>query len=138
MRILVVCMAACVASGASAQTPQHVSAAAFARDPGHFLNQRIRVDDFACWNLEGAYRCESGKELDVIPLDISPAAVKQKIVEECGGNDGVERTPGCVFDLVFTPTSLAKGPGNIIRNEVVSTGPIWIVQTGSVSAIPRR
>jgi hypothetical protein len=131
-------LAVLLSASALAQTPPRISGNAFARDPARYLNQRIRVDDFACWSNDGAYRCESGKELDVLPHDVGPAAAKQKITEECGGLDGVERTPGCVFDLVFTPTSLAKGDGNITRNGVSSTGQIWIVQTDSVTAVPRR
>jgi hypothetical protein len=137
LRILLACILAFVA-GALAQTPRRVSAATFARDPAAFLNERIRVDDFACWSLEKAYRCASGKEFDIIPGDISTATAKKQITDECGGNDGIERTPGCLFDLVFTPRAIAKGPGDIIRNEIVSTGQIWIVQTDAVVAIPRR
>ncbi len=139
LRILPACMIACfIPAPALAQTPQRVPATVFAREPARFLNQLVRVDDFACWSSGEATRCASGKALDVIPRDISPAASKKQILEQCGENDALERSPGCVFDLVFTPTALSKGPGNLVINEVVSTGQVWIVQTGSVTTIPRR
>lgn len=134
-----IALIACLtASSAVAQTAERISATALAQDPARYLNRQIRVDGFACWSDAAAYRCASGKGLDLIPAAIAPAAVKRAIDEGCGGLDGIERTPGCLFDLVFTPTGLARGEGDIVRNGRATTGQIWILRAGAVSATRGR
>jgi hypothetical protein len=117
---------------------QAVSAAAFAQNPAQYLNRRIMVGDFACYSDGSAYRCASGIGLDLVSPLMAPGAAKKKIDGECGAFDGIERTPGCVFDLVFTPTSVAKGEGDIVRNGVATTGVIWIIQATNVIASTHR
>ena len=139
MRLLSSLPIACLLFGSAvAQNAERLSAIAFARDPARYLNQRVRVDDFACWKVEASFRCASGKGLDLISADVTPASAKKAIDEGCGGLDGIERTPGCLFDLVFTPLKVARGTGDVTRNGRATTVQIWIVEAAAVSALPRR
>jgi hypothetical protein len=123
---------------AGAQNASTVSAAAFAQNPAQYLNRKIQVRDFACYRDESNYHCASGKGLDVVAAQMNAGAAKKKIEEECGAMDGIERTPGCIFDITFTPTSIAKGQGDIVRNGVATTGEIWIVQATGLAAAAHR
>jgi hypothetical protein len=110
-----------------------VAPAAFAQNPAQYLNRKVSVRDFACYRRESDYLCSSGKGLDVIASAFAASSAKKKIDEECGEMDGIERTPGCVFDLILTPTSVAKEQGNVVRKGIATTGEIWIVHTNSMS-----
>jgi len=47
--------------------------------------------------------------------------------------DGIERTPGCVVDLILTPVSVAREKGNVVRKGIAMTAEIWIVRAASIS-----
>lgn len=136
--VLLAGFAFCLSCAVQATGQTAVSAAAFSQNPAQYLNQKIQVRDFACYRDETNYHCTSGKGLDVVAAQMTAGAAKKKIDEECGAMDGIERTPGCVFDITFTPASIAKGQGDIVRNGVATTGEIWIVQTTGLAATAHR
>jgi hypothetical protein len=139
MRILGLCLVVSfMGTAAFAQSAQRVAAIAFSRDPARFLNQRIRVDGLGCWSVDAAYRCTTYKGLYVIPGEIAPAATKKAIGDECGGIVEDEEDPGCLFDLVFTPLAVTKGEGRLSQGDRSVTGQVWMVQTDSLTAVPRR
>jgi hypothetical protein len=124
--------------GAYAQPDTPVSAAAFAANPAQYLNKHIRVPGFACYAADKGYRCASGKKLDVVAATITANAAKKAIDEGCGELDGIERTPGCVFDLSFVPAAVSKAQGTVVKNGEATTGEIWVVDASSVSAFAAR
>jgi hypothetical protein len=122
-------------SSAFAQTAQRTSAGVFARDPARFLNQLVRVDKLGCFfSPEAGYRCTAYNGLYVVAGEMSPPAIKHKIEAECGGIVEEEDDPGCLFDLVFTPLSVAKGQGQLVQGDRSVTGQVWMVQAATVRA----
>lgn len=140
MKTLSLCLIACFAStAAAAQTLQRVSPLVFGRDPAHFLNQRIRVDNVGCFFYpEAGYRCTTYKGLYVVSGEIAPPAIKKTIGDECGGKVEFEDDPGCLFDLVFTPVAVTKGEGQLIQGDRAVTGQVWMVRTDSITATWRH
>ncbi|MGO9134629.1 MAG: hypothetical protein ACLP8A_11380 [Methylovirgula sp.] len=124
--------------GAQAEPDTPVSAVAFAANPAQYLNKHIRVPGFACYAADKGYRCASGKKLDVIAATITANAAKKAIDEGCGQLDGIERTPGCIFDLNLVPAAVSKAQGTVVKNGEATTGEIWVVEASGVTAVAAR
>jgi hypothetical protein len=117
---------------------QRVDAAAFGRNPAQFLNHSVRLNGLGCWVADSALRCTSYKGVYIAPDELAPAAVKEKISQQCGGIVEAESDPACTFDVVLTPTALSRGPGSIVRGDEAVDAQVWIVRAALATATAHR
>lgn len=123
---------------AFAQTPTRVTAAAFARDPGRYLNRPVSVEKMGCLSdFKGGYICTSYRGLYVTSSQLSPPNVAKDVNESCGGKTEFEDEPDCMFDIVFTPVGLVKDVGLVTHGDKSVTGPIWKATATTIVATPR-
>ncbi len=136
LTIALVCLAATTFGAKAAEKP---SAAALARDPARFLNHQLRIDKLGCFfSPEAGYRCTTYGGVYVLPGDIAPADVKTKIKADCGGIVEDEDDPSCLFDLVFTPSAVGRGVGQIVKGDRSAEGPVWMVHAAFATLTPHH
>ncbi|MGO8798939.1 MAG: hypothetical protein ACLQE9_02150 [Roseiarcus sp.] len=128
-----------VAAGVShAEAQQRVDPTAFGQNPARYLNQSVRLNGLGCWSADGAVRCTSYKGVYIAADAVAPAAIKDKISQDCGGIVEAESDPACTFDVILTPTALSRGPGSIVKGDQAVDAQVWIVRAALVAATAHR
>ena len=137
--VAVLAIGCCLGAAAWAQSARTVGSEAFDRDPAALLNQPIRVARLGCFSTPGSgYRCTTYHGAYVLLGTVAPAAMKAKIDAECGGIVEAEDDPSCLFDVVFTPLSVGKGTGDIVKGDESVRGSVWMVRAATGTATLHR
>ncbi len=99
-----------------------------AKHPDRYIGQTVEIAGAYCASggVNGdasGYQCSTAGALYIETPDIAPASAKQKVDENCGGMDVIERSSFCRATIKFVPqsftTSTELEPGKTVT--VIST-----------------
>lgn len=109
-----------VGFGASQSIAGEVSWGELASHPERYVGKAVEVRPTYCGaSDEGVgYVCATSGPLYIAPSVLTPGTGKRKIDANCGAIDWIERNPGCLVKLRFTPqgyhTSTELAPGKSV------------------------
>jgi hypothetical protein len=94
-----------------------------AKHPDRYVGQTVEVAGAYCasggvnGDAEG-YQCSTAGALYIEASDVGPSSAKQKVDEDCGGMDVIERSSFCRATISFVPqsftTSTELEPGKTV------------------------
>lgn len=99
-----------------------------AAHPDRYVGQQVEIGAAYCaaGGIDGAapgYQCSTPGALYIETPDVAPANAKQRIDENCGGLDVIERSSFCRATILFVPRSFRSStelePGKTVT--VIST-----------------
>ncbi len=123
--------------GAYAQ--QRVTAPQLVANAGNLLGHALRLDKLGCFVADDdQVKCTSYTGVYIIARNIAPASVKANIQAHCGDIIEFEDEPFCIFDGVFTPSSMEKGRGQVTAGDRSVDGDVVILNAPSIALTARR
>ena len=132
-------LALAFAAPAGAIAQQRVTAPQLVANAGSLLGHALRLDKLGCFVADDdQIKCTSYTGVYIVAHDIVPAAVKAKIQAHCGDLIEFEDAPFCLFDGVFTPSSIEKGRGQVTAGDRSVDGDVVILSAPSIALTPRR
>lgn len=127
------------ATPAGADAQQRVTAPQLVANAGSLLGHALRLDKLGCFVADDdQIKCTSYTGVYIVAHDIVPASVKAKIEAHCGDLLEFEDEPFCMFDGVFTPSSMEKGRGQVTAGDRSVDGDVVIFSAPSIALTARR
>jgi hypothetical protein len=128
-----------LASPAVAETQQRVTAPALINNVANLLGHTLRLDKLGCFVADdGKLKCTTYTGVYIVPRDIVPASLKAQIKASCGGLIEFEDEPFCLFDGVFTPSSMERGRGQVTDGDRSVDGDVLILYSPPIALTPHR
>jgi hypothetical protein len=127
------------ASPAVAETPQRVTAPALIANVANLLGHTLRLDKLGCFVADDdKLKCTTYTGVYIVPRDIVPASLKAAVKSSCGDIIEFEDEPFCLFDGVFTPSSMERGRGQVTDGDRSVDGDVLILYSPPIALTPHR
>lgn len=122
-----------------AEAQKRVTAAELSSNVANLLGHDLRIGKIGCFVAEdGRFKCTTYTGVYIAPRDVAPASLKAKIKAECGGLVEMEDDPSCLFDGVFTPSSMERGRGQVTRGDRSVESDVLILNSPPITLTPHR
>jgi hypothetical protein len=124
---------------APAEAQQRTTAQALMSKVADLLGHTLRLDKLGCFVTDtDTLKCTTYTGVYIVPRDVVPASLKAKIRASCGGIIEFEDEPFCLFDGVFTPSSMERGRGQVTDGDRSVDGDILILYSPPIALTLHR
>src|SRR6267154_2311123 len=126
MRLLIPVLSICASLVSLPGLAQEVSWRELAAHPDRYIGKQVEIRAAYCGNAgdNPGYQCSTDGALYILAKSLGPPRAKQKVDEDCGGMDVIERNASCRAHIRFIPnsytTSTAYDEGKTVV--VINTG----------------
>jgi hypothetical protein len=128
-----------LASPAAAEAQQRVTAAALIKNAANLLGHSLRLDKLGCFVADDdRLKCTTYTGVYIVPSDVLPAPRKAQIKAHCGDILEFEDEPFCLFDGVFTPSSMERGRGQVTDGDRSVDGDVLILYSPPIALTPHQ
>jgi hypothetical protein len=128
-----------LASSAVADAQQRVTAPMLVNNVANLLGHSLRVDKLGCFIADDDRpKCTTYTGVYILPRDVVPASLKAKIKASCGDIIEFEDEPFCLFDGVFTPSSMKRGRGQVTDGNRSVDGDVLILYSPPIALTRHR
>lgn len=117
-----------LASPVVVEAQQRVTAPMLNKNVANLLGHTLRLDKLGCFVADDdRLKCTTYTGVYVVPGNVTPASLKAKIKASCGDIIEFEDEPFCLFDGVFTPSSMERGRGQVADGDRSVDGDVLIL-----------
>jgi hypothetical protein len=128
-----------LASPVVADAQQRVTAPVLINNVASLLGHTLRLDKLGCFVADDdKLKCTTYTGVYIVPGDVVPASLKTKIKASCGDIIEFEDEPFCLFDGVFTPSSMERGRGQVTDGDRSVDGDVLILYSPPIALTPHR
>ena len=122
-----------------AEAQQRVTAPVLIKNVANLLGHTLRLDKLGCFVADDdTLKCTTYTGVYIVPRDVAPASLKTKIKASCGDIIEFEDEPFCLFDGVFTPSSMERGRGQVTDGDRSVDGDVLILYSPPIALTPHR
>ena len=136
---LVLALLGSLGSSASAEPTRRVTVPTLINNVANLLGHPLRLDKIGCFVAgDDTLKCTTYTGVYIVPHDVAPASLKAKIKSSCGGIIEFEDEPFCLFDGIFTPSSMERGRGQVTDGDSSVEGDVLILYSAPIALTPHR
>ena len=118
---------------------QRVTAAELTKNVANLLGHTLRLERLGCFVSDNdTLKCTTYSGVYIVPRDVVPASLNARIRANCGGLAETETDPSCLFDGVFTPSSMERGRGSVTHGDQSVESDVLILFSPPISLTTHR